>query len=399
MGVVVPATQSGLAAGRGPESVVHELALDVRAMGVLDESYKLLSSGQIGVGLDVLMGGLSELRSAADPEEWDSFCRSAVIDHPLGSIIWQDPFTAHSFKKPRGYPGDAQLLDYIYGKSPVPQGTSLLGDAIFQYNLTRQAPRSVRARAQILAGAIDETASQFAAPRILSVACGHLREAEQSKALQQGRIGQFIALDQDPQSLAEVERAYGHLGVQTACQSVRSILTEKTSFANIHLAYAAGLYDYLSDRAAARLTQLLFDMLAPGGRLLVANFAPCLADIGYIETYMAWRLLYREPEQMTALGHDIASAKWQSHRLFWDEHESIIFLEITKRSRISASISFGPGVKEAAVPGRKHMTIAPDAVSGPQRQRTRLAGSNGNGKAVGDNNGDGAAGRNGNPDK
>ena len=115
-----------------------------------------------------------------------------------------------------------------------------------------------------------------------------MREAELSSALAEGRIGEFLALDQDPQSLAHVQRELGEKGVQTVQSSVRAILAEKTGFENMNLIYAAGLYDYLSDRVAARLTRLMFDMLAPGGRLVIANFAPCLPEVGYMETFMAW---------------------------------------------------------------------------------------------------------------
>lgn len=305
--------------------------------------------------MDLLMSRLSYLRHRLGPERWEAIFSEAV-SHPISQLIWQDPFTHHSFSKPRGYPGDAALLDYIYGCTPLPEGTSPLGQAIFHVNRDRQAPRSVRSRAQILANLIDETADRFPMPRILSIACGHLREAGMSTAVMNGRIGQFIAVDQDVESLAEVERMYGPKGVRTERQSVRAIVAEKTDYRGFHFVYAAGLYDYLADRVARRLTRLMFDMLAPGGRLLIANFAPCVEDLGYIESYMGWKLIYREPEQMLELGGDISSSEWKSQRLLWDEHESIIFLEITKRQK-TPSITFSPDLSKAGVPGLASVTL------------------------------------------
>ncbi|HEY2587045.1 MAG TPA: hypothetical protein VGI81_14965 [Tepidisphaeraceae bacterium] len=323
---------------------------------MLDECYRLLTSGQVRAGMDLLMDRLSRLRRAHGSEQWDVVFLAEAIRHPISRLIWQDPFTDHSFRKPRGYPGDAALLDYIYGRTGIPEGTSELGEAIFQVNRDRQAPRSVRSRAQILARAIDEAAARFDSPRILSIACGHLREAEMSSAVMDGRVGELIALDQDPLSLAEVDRAYGAKGVRPVQQSVRNIIAGKTDYRDLHLVYAAGLYDYLSDRVAARLTELMFDMLAPGGSLLVANFAPCVEDLGYIESYMGWKLIYREPEQMTALAAGIPSSQWKSHRLFWDEHESIIFLEITKRQTIKPTVTFLADPLNVAVPGLANVT-------------------------------------------
>jgi hypothetical protein len=313
-----------------------------------------------------LVSGLNELRRAASPEEWRTMLQPQVLSHRVGSLVWQDPFTAHSYKKPRGYAGDAALLDYIYGHAPPPPQTSLLGREIFKFTCNSHAPRSVRARAGVLAEMIDQTADEFPSPRILSIACGHVRELHRSKAVSAGKIGEFLALDQDTQSLDHVASEFAPANVKPVLASVRSILAEKSTFERLNLVYAAGLYDYLSDRVAARLTRLMFDMLAPGGRLLVANFTPRLGDIGYMETFMAWDLIYREPDQMTSLAKDIASSEWHSHRLFWDEQESIVFLEISKRRRVSVSLSFGPGIASATVPGLNRFQIGP-SVGGNER--------------------------------
>src|SRR5947209_15072742 len=87
---------------------------------ILDEAYRLLSDGRVEAGMEFLMGRLSELRKDCGPEEWDEIFHAELMNHPVGPLIWQDPFTDHSFRKPRGYPGDALLLDYIYGYLPPP---------------------------------------------------------------------------------------------------------------------------------------------------------------------------------------------------------------------------------------------------------------------------------------
>lgn len=317
------------------------------------------------------MQRLSEIRRTSDAVEWDAIFQSQALNHPISRLIWQDPFTEHSFRRPRGYPGDASLLDYIYGIRPAPVETSSLGAKIFKFNSDRQAPKSVRSRAEVLARTIDEVAEQHPSPRVLSIACGHLREAQQSKAVVSGRIGQFLALDQDEESLAEVRRSYPGEGLQTIKQSVRSILAENIRFDDLDLVYAAGLYDYLSDRVASRLTRLMFDMLAPGGRLLIANFAPSLQDIGYMESFMGWKLIYREADQMVACGGEISSSEWKSHRLFWDQHESIIFLEITKREARKGSLMVMPGLNgKVALTGMAKVQLA-DTGSVKRRNGTR----------------------------
>ena len=62
-----------------------------------------------------LFEGLRELRSAASTGEWPGL-REQIQSHPVRALIHEDPMTRRSFEKPRGYAGDAVLLDYIYGE-------------------------------------------------------------------------------------------------------------------------------------------------------------------------------------------------------------------------------------------------------------------------------------------
>ena len=221
--------------------------------------------------------------------------------------------------------------------------------------------RSVRSRAEILAGIIDETTKRTESPRILSVACGHLREASQSAALRDGRVGEFLALDQDGDSLAEVARSVGSR-VRIVQNSVRSLLAGKTHLGGFHLIYAAGLYDYLSDRVASRLTRLLFDMLAPGGRLVVANFATPLPEAGYMESFMGWKLIYRNADEMNRLSEEISPEEWKSHRIFWDEHESVLFLDLVRRNVVRPKLIVRKH-NGYVIPGLRNVRLGPSVAA------------------------------------
>jgi SAM-dependent methyltransferase len=330
---------------------------------ILDDAYHLLSSGQVSEGMERLMSGLSEIREHCRSERWEQNSHAEGLNHPVSRLVWQDPFTEHSYRKPSGYPGDARLLDYLYGVSEAPAETSPLGKEVFSYMMAQLGARGVRSRREILAQIIDETASEVRMPRVLSIACGHLREAALSGAVNEHRIGEFVAFDQDADSLAQVEGTFAGKGVRVVQGSVRSILSQKARFENFDLVYAAGLYDYLADRVATRLTRAMFDMLAPGGRLIVANFAPCLPETGYMETFMAWKLIYRQPQELQTLSQLILCNEWRANRLFWDEHQSIVFLELSKRRRTNGSIHFEPGLRSAAIPGLNRLTIAKQAAT------------------------------------
>ena len=57
-----------------------------------------------------LAGRLHELRNQVNPAVWQQLIPIAQ-EHPVSAFLRQDPFTRWSFDKPRGYSGDASLLD------------------------------------------------------------------------------------------------------------------------------------------------------------------------------------------------------------------------------------------------------------------------------------------------
>ena len=94
--------------------------------------------------------------------------------------------------------------------------------------------------------------------------------------------------------------------------------------------YSAGLYDYLEPAVAKRLTKTMFEVLRPGGRLIVSNFLPQVADAGYMETYMGWELIYRTVEDLEELLTIVPDAERAAHRVYEDPYASIGYAELRR---------------------------------------------------------------------
>ena len=109
-----------------------------------------------------------------------------------------------------------------------------------------------------------------------------------------------------------------------------TLVKQKQSFENLDLVYAAGLYDYLSQPFATRLTRIMFEMLRPGGKLLIANFMPDHRDAGYMKTFMQWPLIYRNESQLNDVSKEISDAKIDYKNIFLEENGNIVFLELRK---------------------------------------------------------------------
>ena len=296
---------------------------------LLDDTHEMLASGDVSIA-DEFAARLDHLRRSTSPDEWQAFIDQRVASHPVRALFHEDPFTRRAFAKPRGYAGDAELLDIIYADAPPAEPMSRLGTQLYDWSVEGTSCRSVCARRDILASLIDHVASERPNPRILSVACGHLREAQRSAAVRAGAVAEFVALDQDPLSLALVEREQSHRNVTPLRASVRRLLVGARSVGTFDLVYSAGLYDYLAAPTARALTAALFSALRPGGTLLVANFAPNLPDIGYMEAIMDWRLIYRDERDVEEFAADIPVNEIVSKQLFRDGPGNVVYLTLQR---------------------------------------------------------------------
>jgi extracellular factor (EF) 3-hydroxypalmitic acid methyl ester biosynthesis protein len=287
---------------------------------------------QPGVVIERLAVGLNNIRLDALPEVWKSVvaeCRS----HPLRWAIHEDPLTHRAFSQPRGYQGDAELLDMIYRKDWAgicKEPVSELGRGIFRHTIECVAPSAVRERRRILAEMIDAVCEETSQPHILSVACGHLREARTSRTVKAGKVGRFIGLDQDPCSVSLVNAELVEYGVRAVKGSLKNLLSGSLASERFDYIYSAGLYDYLEDRLANKITERMFEMLKPGGRLLVANYLPGIQDVGYMEAYMNWNLIYRDGAAMQALSSGIDESQMSERRVFTDSNQTVIYLVLRK---------------------------------------------------------------------
>lgn len=281
--------------------------------------------------LDELFLALQRRKLTQSTAEWRrtvALCRR----HPLLALCHQDPFTRRAFEKPRGYAGDAPLIDFIYRVEDdrAPPALGWAGRTTYDYMMKCPACQGVRSRRAIVAACIDRLAEERPRPHVLSIAAGHLREANLSVAIRRQRLGRMLALDSDAESLAEVRKCYGDFGVETRAASFLSLLSPGADSDRFDLVYSTGLLDYVAPRTGRRLVAAMHRMLRPGGSLLIANFLPGVRDTGYMEAFMDWKLIYRSRKDLVDLTLDIPEAEIKTVELWSEEALNVIFLRVTR---------------------------------------------------------------------
>lgn len=313
-----------------PPSTLAPISLKENTRALLDRAEQLMRNGQAVAAFRLLTPPLSALWSEARATGRAAAMQAWCAQHPLHALVQQDPFTHRAASKPRGYAGDAVMMDYIYSATP-PDGTSTLGSEIFAATTRAGMGLSVVYRRHLLRSLIDDTVVQHETPRLLSVASGHCRELQGSLVSHPAFAGEFVALDQDPLSCAEVAACHAGGRVKVVNQGVRELNNEALAaeLGSFDLIYSAGLYDYLPDGLAKRLTRRLLQMLRPGGRLLIANFVPGGTGRGYMELFMDWTLILRNEAAMRALA---VAAGAGTVVTFHDPHRNVVYAELMREA-------------------------------------------------------------------
>ncbi|WP_422646358.1 class I SAM-dependent methyltransferase [Agrobacterium tumefaciens] len=279
-------------------------------------------------------GALHGLRDKIHSSVWAELI-PLVQNHAISDYFLEDPFTRWSFEKPRGYSGDAQLLDFIYGHESVAglvRNASPVGAALYDYTKDASSSVAVRERRDLLTRFVDEAAKRHAGDaEILTIASGHLREANNSTALKEKRIKRWVALDQDPISVGSVMRDFHGTCIEAIDGSVRDIVLRSQELGTFDFIYAAGLYDYLNDKVAIKLTKRCMEMLKPGGMFLFANFSEDIVVDGYMETFMNWALLLRSKADMWKIVNESAEPSSVEADVFFGENHNIVYATIRKK--------------------------------------------------------------------
>jgi extracellular factor (EF) 3-hydroxypalmitic acid methyl ester biosynthesis protein len=259
---------------------------------------------------------------ACDAGEMSAFVES-VRAHECFNICQHDPYTNRAFTKPRGYAGDAVMLDFVYS-GLYPSDTTDYGKAVFRGTTRCPLGLSVLFRRELLAAYINDAIARNPHARILSVASGHCRELDRTMLFDESNHGTFIAFDQDPETAPVVEARFSQTNIRCITASVVSLAKRPADLGQFDLIYAAGLYDYLDDAFAKKLTAALTTMLTPGGTLLLGNFVPNHYGRGYLVGMMDWRLLCRSPEHLEQL---VPQPSGGVLRSFVDPHGNVAYVE------------------------------------------------------------------------
>ena len=287
-------------------------------------------------------------------------------------IVQEAPFYHRIMNKPEGYAGDAEMMNLIYRdqyEGETPFGMLLHKDAVASDACQAVRNRRTFLREQIL------NVKNFGGGLILSVAAGPALEMRDVlKNDPGGDTYHFHAFDHDMETIRKAYQSYkdprlkyllgnafhlikGHYTVAIPrkfavnyCNPIKDfkkvnyvLSLMKYAFENLQkyhydLVYSAGLFDYIktfyvdATKGTIALTKHLFELVKPGGSLVIGNFSPNNPrDLRFPMEYIYdWQLFHRTREEMLNFAHSIPKQEVDSMTVEQEPLGINYFLKIDK---------------------------------------------------------------------
>jgi predicted acylesterase/phospholipase RssA/SAM-dependent methyltransferase len=267
-----------------------------------------------------------------DPKEASKILKEKIKN--LTDFVNKSPFMNRCLKKPQGYAGDYQMMNYLYDDNIFNAQTNM-GKLLNYFLFSAPAATAVRNRAKILQGFIQYKLSQDLSLSVASIACGPAREVSTMDKFLTGKLKKakivWTLMDQDPDSLAYAKKnipKHPNIEPKFVDAGIKQLLRKRISLDQQDIIYSLGLFDYLEEKVAVLLIRSLYAFLNPGGTLLIGNFHPRNPLRVLMEGGTDWFLIHRTEEEMLELGK--AGAPEGRHYIMAEPGGVNLILVVTK---------------------------------------------------------------------
>jgi len=257
----------------------------------------------------------------------------------LGAPIWK-----RAYEKPLGYPGDYELMTYMY--DDVRRGETAFDRVLHQLGREERLAATVPSRKNLLLRVIQETVRKGKEKgvdrvNLLSIGAGPAREIEEFlvSSAEAGPPLLVSLIDQDEEALSyacermqrALLRSKQRVEIRPRYIAFNQLLARGDLLEELRgqdLIYSAGLVDYLSDRVAQGLLALCYELLAPYGLLLLGN-ALVAPDVRWVpEFILDWHMIYRSEAELRTIGSVLSGGAKVSTKA--DQSSAWCFLSVEK---------------------------------------------------------------------
>jgi SAM-dependent methyltransferase len=266
------------------EPIVQKLIAFIKSGGPAESDY------------DELTNIWNSLHFETDETNPGSVTRDKLV-HLFGDEFLDETIQGFGYRKPHGYAGDFEIIDYIYQRK-------LTTDERFQkwdkYLHSQLACEAVRNRKAYFIQLVKEKCLVSKGPlRILNIASGPCRDIlELFEQIPPDKL-KIHCVEMDPNAIKYAKNLLGKFSehVEFSQQNIFKFDTPGT----YDLVWSAGLFDYFNDDDFTRLLSKVYSWCASSGETVVGNFSVINPSRSYMEKATNWYLFHRTKERMIEL--------------------------------------------------------------------------------------------------
>ncbi len=268
---------------------------------------------------------LMQFIQAGGPEEneyeemnnlWDAIkvdrSGNGVHDHSkkklldlFGEEFLHHTLHGHSRRKPHGYAGDFEIIDFIYQHKIIATKKFEKWD---KYVHSLAATRAVRNRKDYFIQLVNERMTCTNRPlRILNIASGPCRDIyELFKTVSPDKIS-IHCVDLDSNAIQYGRNLLGDFSEHV--QFTRANIFKFDTNEKYDLIWSAGLFDYFNDADFVKILSKLYSWCDPKGEVIIGNFSVENPTRSYMEKAYDWFLHHRTKEQLGKLALDVSMSQ------------------------------------------------------------------------------------------
>ena len=290
------------------------LRLDANIKPAMDENYKTMVKA---FDRSCVACRQMETLLSDDPEQLKEV--KERFREAICPFLEQSWCFSRALHKPRGYPGDAELLSVMYDNVPMANGFAGYVDLYF---LSTTLAYGIRDRLRCAKTfLIEEFERRHGDLSVLNVACGPVREYEGGIEHPDNVNVHITCLDSDAETLQYVESrsstgAFGDLDINCVCyNALRTSSTQRNiqKFGQPDIIYSIGLCDYIPDKHLVPMLQGWRETVNDRGVVYVAFKDTRRYSHTIYQWYTDWNFYLRNEENCRSLfeqaGYDMYGLK------------------------------------------------------------------------------------------
>ncbi|MBX2808001.1 MAG: methyltransferase domain-containing protein [Cellvibrionaceae bacterium] len=215
---------------------------------------------------------------------------------------------SRSWRKPQKIAGDHYMIKQIYQEGNEEKRS--VGQVVNHCFFKEPACKAVLNRKHYIKNAIldkidNNNEQQTAVASIASGPAEELFEVYEKLGKDNNARLKAAGIDIDKRACAAVDDKIGENRLQhyfsTYATDILKLKPLPDALKQQDLVYSMGLIDYFKDRATVKIINRMYDMLKPGGEIIIGNFHISCDSRVFLDYLLDWKLIYRTEDDMRRL--------------------------------------------------------------------------------------------------